>query len=88
MERRRNGHVGSRRSGCRKPLWWKEYKFDPETRNNIQKGEKTFDTVGFNQEQHDFYKKLIRIRKENPVLSNGNIEFSGNKGKNARIQTI
>ena len=60
---------------CRKPLWWKEYKFDPETRNNYQPGPKTYDAVGFNQEQFDFYKKLIQIRKSNPVLSSGKIEF-------------
>ena len=60
---------------CRKPLWWKEYKFDPEYRNNYQPGTKTYDPVGFNQEQFDFYKKLIRIRKSNPVLSAGKFEF-------------
>ena len=60
---------------CRKPLWWKEYSFDPETRNNYQPGTKLFDPAGFNQEQFDFYKKLITIRKANPVLSNGKFEF-------------
>jgi len=60
---------------CRKPLWWKEFRFEPETRNNFQPGEKTYDTVGFNQEQFDWYRLLIRIRKENPVLSYGKISF-------------
>jgi len=40
----------------RKPLWWKEYTFQPETRNNIQPGIKTYDSVGFNQECFDFIK--------------------------------
>jgi glycosidase len=31
--------------------------------------------VGFNQQTFDWYKKLITIRKENPVLVNGKIEF-------------
>jgi len=57
----------------RKPLWWKEFSFDPETRTNFQPGEKTYDSAGFNQTHFDFYKKLASIRKANPVLSAGNI---------------
>ena len=59
----------------RKPLWWKEFNFDNETRTNIQPGSKTYDSVGFNQEFFDYYKKLIKIRKENKVLSEGTLEF-------------
>lgn len=55
----------------RKPLWWKEYQFAPETRTNIQSGPKTYDSIGFNDQMFDYYRKLINIRKENPVLSNG-----------------
>ncbi|MHC1775757.1 MAG: alpha-amylase family glycosyl hydrolase [Lentimicrobium sp.] len=64
----------------RKPLWWKEYKFDPETRTNIQPGPKTYDSVGFNQELFDYYKQLIKIRKENLVLSDGKLEFIKSEG--------
>ncbi len=60
---------------CRKPLWWKEYKFDPETRNNYQPGVKSYDPVGFNGEQFEIYRKLINIRKSNQVLSTGKFEF-------------
>jgi cyclomaltodextrinase / maltogenic alpha-amylase / neopullulanase len=66
---------------CRKPLWWKEFTFEPETRNNFQPGEKTYDPVGFKQDQFDWYQKLIRIRKENPVLATGEIEFLVAEGK-------
>ncbi len=66
---------------CRKPLWWKEYTFEPETRNNFQPGEKSFDPVGFNKQQFEWYQKLIRIRNENPVLSTGNIAFLTAEGK-------
>lgn len=59
----------------RKPLWWSDYQFADETRNNIQPGEKEYDKVGFNQQQFDWYKKLIAIRKDNPVLVHGNIQF-------------
>ena len=60
----------------RKPLWWEELKFDDETRTNIKPGKKSYDQVGFNREQLEFYKKLIRIRKENPVLVFGAMDFT------------
>jgi len=65
----------------RKPLMWKELKFDPETRTNIQPGKKTYDKVAFNQSQFDFYKKLINIRKSNPVLSSGDFLWMAATGK-------
>ena len=60
---------------CRKPLMWKEFQFENETTNNYQPGKKLYDTIAFNQQQFDWYKKLVAIRKTNPVLSNGNIKF-------------
>jgi glycosidase len=65
----------------RKPLMWKEFKFDPETSNYFQLGEKLVDTLGFNQDQFNWYQKLIRIRKSNSVLSNGTISFILAEGK-------
>jgi cyclomaltodextrinase len=59
----------------RKPLWWKEFSFDSETRTNYQATSKTYDSVEFNQEHFDFYRKLTSIRKNNPVLSSGKIKF-------------
>lgn len=59
----------------RKPLWWKELKFRPENRNNISNQEPVYDNVGFNQATFNFYKKLIQIRKSNPVLVDGETEF-------------
>jgi glycosidase len=67
---------------CRKPLWWKELSFEPETRRNFQKGDSAKDPVGFNARQFIWYKKLIKIRRDNPVLSTGEFEFvlsEGNK---------
>ena len=75
------GMWGSDDPHCRKPLMWKEFAFEPETRNNFQPGVKAFDKVGFNQEQFDWYRQLIRIRKENPVLSTGKISFLVANGK-------
>ncbi len=60
---------------CRKPLWWPEYEFADENRNNIQSVEPVYDPVGYNQQMHTFYTKLAHIRHENPVLKTGEIEF-------------
>ena len=75
------GMWGADDPNCRKPLIWKEYKFDPETRNNFQHGSKTYNKVVFDQSQFNFYKKLIKIRKDNPVLSTGDIRFLFTQGK-------
>jgi glycosidase len=75
------GMWGADDPNCRKPLMWKEYKFEPETRNNIQAGKKAYDKVAFNQIQFNFYKKLISIRKSNPVLATGDITFLAAEGK-------
>lgn len=64
----------------RKPLWWSELSFDDETRTNIKPGKPQYDKVGFNHEMFAYYKKLIAIRKDNPVLSNGKIEFVFTEG--------
>jgi cyclomaltodextrinase / maltogenic alpha-amylase / neopullulanase len=69
------GMWGADDPDCRKPLWWQEFQFEPETRTNLLKRKKVFDSVGFNQDVFNFYKKIIAIRNENPVLSNGELEF-------------
>jgi cyclomaltodextrinase / maltogenic alpha-amylase / neopullulanase len=75
------GMWGADDPDCRKPLWWKEFNFEPETENNYQPGVKKYDPVGFNTNQFGWYKKLISIRKNNPVLVNGNLEFIITEGK-------
>jgi hypothetical protein len=75
------GMWGSDDPDCRKPLMWDGRTFDPETRTNIQKGKKSYDSLSFNTEHFSFYKNLIRIRKEHPVLSAGRPEFITAAGK-------
>jgi cyclomaltodextrinase / maltogenic alpha-amylase / neopullulanase len=65
----------------RKPLWWKELNFTPETRTNFQPGSKSFDQVGFNQQHFDYYQMLASIRNSNSVLSHGRFEFIEAEGK-------
>ena len=66
---------------CRKPLWWKEFAFEPETHIDPTTKKRTTHKVGFNKKQFEWYQKLIKIRKENPVLVSGSIEFIRAEGK-------
>ncbi len=75
------GMWGADDPDCRKPLWWSEYTFEPESRNNYQPGPEEYDPVGFNQQQFAHYRKLISIRKSNPVLTHGDIKFLETSGK-------
>jgi glycosidase len=59
---------------CRKPMIWKNIKFDPE-RYNAFGAEHMPDKVSFNKDLFNRYKKLIKIRKDNKVLSEGNLGF-------------
>lgn len=59
---------------CRKPLWWPNLKFEPETSLNPKPDQKP-DPVGFNQAHYDTYKLLAHLRRENPVLATGKLEF-------------
>ncbi|MCC6463237.1 MAG: DUF3459 domain-containing protein [Saprospiraceae bacterium] len=60
---------------CRKPLWWREYRMDPETRNNVQPGAKTTDLAETNDEHFKYYQQLTRLRHAHPVLRQGKCEF-------------
>jgi glycosidase len=75
------GMWGADDPDCRKPLWWPEYDFAPENRNNIQPGEPVYDRVGFDSTQFEYFKKLIQVRKQNPVLFDGDFNFLKTKSK-------
>jgi len=65
----------------RKPLCWDNMKFKPENRNNIKALKPEYDKVEFNKTSYQFYKKLIKIRKENPELVDGELRFLITDGK-------
>ena len=67
------GMWGADDPDCRKPLWWPEYTFDPETQNPFNEYENIYEAVGFNQELHLFYKKIIDLRKHHPVFTHGEL---------------
>ena len=59
---------------CRKPMVWPDLNYEPETSHPFNKP-RPIDDVSFNQGLFDWYKKLIHIRNENPVLALGDINF-------------
>ena len=68
------GMWGADDPDCRKPMVWKDIKYEDETHTPFGKLRKP-DKVEQDTALLSFYKKLINIRKENPVLMFGNINF-------------
>lgn len=60
---------------CRKPMVWKEFKYETETTHPFGKTRKP-DQVKFDTELFKWYKKLVSIRNNNEVLSLGDINFA------------
>lgn len=58
----------------RKPLIWPDLNFEPETAHPLGL-ERPIDKVTFNRPLFKYYQKLIRIRKQYPVLMTGEIDF-------------
>lgn len=69
------GMWGSDDPHNRKPLTWPNMDFDDESShpNSIYN---TTSKVGFNTELFAYYQSLISLRKNHPVLIDGNIDFS------------
>lgn len=59
---------------CRKPLWWDDMDFEDESSDPFKEGKISY-PVGFNNDLFNYYKHLITIRKSNPELSIGDLEF-------------
>jgi glycosidase len=68
------GMWGADDPSCRKPLIWKDYEFEDETTHPLGM-ERPVDKVRFNESLFQYYQQLIRIRRENPVLSLGKLSF-------------
>ena len=60
---------------------WKELNYETETIHPTGKS-RPKDEVFFNNDLFNWYKKMIRIRKENPAISLGEIDFFMNEKKN------
>ncbi|WP_010136924.1 glycoside hydrolase family 13 protein [Ochrovirga pacifica] len=68
------GMWGADDPSCRKPLIWSDYIFEDEVAHPLE-AERPVDKVAFNHQLYNYYQKLIRIRKEYPVLIHGDITF-------------
>jgi glycosidase len=68
------GMWGADMGDARKPVIWPDYDFEPEVVHPFEKI-RPEDEVKFNYSLFRQYQKLIKIRNENPVLVNGNIEY-------------
>jgi glycosidase len=68
------GMWGADDPDCRKPMIWSDLKYEDETNHPYYTKRKT-DKVEQDLELLDFYKKIIKIRKENIALSLGNVKF-------------
>lgn len=75
------GMWGAADPDYRKPLWWPWYTFDSETQNPFNDKENIYEAVGFNQELHLFYKKIIDLRKHHTVFTHGELNFIYTKGE-------
>jgi glycosidase len=59
---------------CRKPMVWPELLYDSEKTHPRGKP-RPADAVIFDRDLFEWYRKLISIRRENPELVNGKVEF-------------
>ncbi|MFT6267964.1 MAG: glycosidase [Alphaproteobacteria bacterium] len=68
------GMWGSDDPHNRKPLIWPEYSFENESGHPLG-NTRPSDEVNFNQALFEYYQFLVNLRRGNPVLSTGAIEF-------------
>ncbi|RYZ18766.1 MAG: alpha-amylase, partial [Chitinophagaceae bacterium] len=67
------GLWGSNDPDCRKPMLWREFKYDPETANPDQ-SKHGADSVAFDPELFRWYQKFIALRKKYPSIRTGSYE--------------
>jgi cyclomaltodextrinase len=69
------GMWGADDPDCRKPIVWDDLVYDDERTNYYPDKPRPVDIVKPDKELLLFYRQLIRMRKENPVLSTGDLNF-------------
>jgi len=68
------GMWGADMNDTRKPLIWPDYEFDDEV-IHPNRHKRPVDKVEFNYNLFNYYKKLIQIREDYPVLKLGEIDY-------------
>ena len=74
------GMWGADDPSCRKPLIWTDYDFEDESAHPLDM-ERPVDKVRFNDDLFAYYQKVIKIRRQNPVLFLGKISFINSTDK-------
>jgi glycosidase len=57
----------------RLPMVWDDLHYEPQAGDPLKR-EREHDEVAFDAELHDFYRRMIQLRRENPVLSHGSFK--------------
>jgi cyclomaltodextrinase len=70
------GMWGADDPDCRKPMVWDDIQFDDENTHFVEGKWRRVDKVEQDKELLEFYKKIINIRKDNSVLSMGDLRFN------------
>ncbi len=68
-----SGMWGADDPDCRKPMVWDDMVYEPE-RANISKKPRPVDTVAFDYDLFEYYKKLIHLRRKEIALRRGSLE--------------
>jgi cyclomaltodextrinase / maltogenic alpha-amylase / neopullulanase len=68
------GMWGANDPCCRKPMVWPEIDYQPE-KTNPDRSLRQPDEVKFDKSLHAFYRKLIHLRNDMPLLQTGDFQF-------------
>ena len=68
------GMWGANDPCCRKPMVWPDYEYEPESVLPDGTPRSRPGRVAFDNELHDYYRRLIHLRKQHPPLRNGGFE--------------
>ncbi|HOK25286.1 MAG TPA: glycoside hydrolase family 13 protein [Bacteroidales bacterium] len=69
------GMWGADDPDCRKPMVWNDIVYEVERTHFYPDKIRPADTVKPDHNLNEFYKKMIKLRKENPVLVYGDLDF-------------
>ena len=75
------GIWGANDPGCRKPMLWGDYSYQPEAIQADGSRRQTPDPVSIDRELLHHYRQLIRIRKQNPALLLGSFKTLVTEGQ-------
>ena len=70
------GMWGADDPDCRKPMWWDDIQYQTERANFLEDVERPADDIVINTDLLNFYKVLAKIRTSNPVLVDGDLDFT------------